>query len=203
MELSQFLAFNAALLVAMASPGPALLVLTQTAISVDRRSAIWTGIGLGSMAALWTLAALLGLDLLFALFPASYLVMKTLGALYLIWIAWGTWKTAKAPLGAVPRVTPRRAFRRGVTVNFANPKSVLFASGVLVVIFPPDLGAAQIAFVALNHLMMEIAVYSVLAVALSRPRARRAYQAAKTHLDRLTAAVLGGLGLRLLLDRTP
>lgn len=203
MELSQILAFNLALLVAMASPGPALLVLTQTAISIDRRSAIWTGIGLACMAALWTLAALLGLDLLFELFPAAYLVMKTLGALYLMWIAWTTWRAARTPLDAAPAVAPGRAFRRGFTVNFANPKSVLFAAGVLVMIFPPDLAAPQIAFVAVNHLVVEVTVYALLASALSRPAAQHAYLAAKTHLDRLTAAVLGGLGLRLLLDRAP
>lgn len=203
MELAQILAFNAALLVALASPGPALLILTQTAISIDRRSAIWTGLGLASMAAVWTLAALLGLELVFELFPSAYLILKTLGALYLIWIAWGTWKAARSPLAKAPQIAPGRAFRRGVMVNLANPKSALFAAGVLIVIFPPDLTAAQIALVVANHLVVEVVIYTLLAVALSRPAAKRAYLAAKSNLDRLTAAVLGTLGLRLLLDRTP
>jgi threonine/homoserine/homoserine lactone efflux protein len=88
-------------------------------------------------------------------------------------------------------------------INLLNPKSVLFAAGVLVVIFPPDLSAGQIAFVALNHLGVEIAVYSLLAFALSRPAARAAYLSAKTWLDRVCAVVLGGLGLRLLAERAP
>ena len=88
-----------------------------------------------------------------------------------------------------------------MTINATNPNSVLFAAGVLVGLFPPDLSPGQIAFVAGNHLVVEIVVYSGLAHVLSRPAAQRAYLSAKTHLDRVTALVLGGLGVRLLLDR--
>ncbi|WP_425090680.1 LysE family translocator [Tropicimonas sp. S265A] len=203
MELAQLLAFNAALLVAMASPGPALLVLTQTAISAGRARAIWTGVGLAVMAATWTLMALLGLETIFTLFPATYVGLKTAGALYLIWIAYQTWKAARTPLPEAVRVKPGKAFRRGLMINLANPKSVLFSAGVLVVIFPPNLSAPQIILVTANHLAVEIIVYSLLASALNRPAARRAYLSAKSHLDRLAAVVLGGLGVRLLVERAP
>ena len=201
MEFTQVLAFNAALLVAMASPGPALLLLTQTALSSGRARAILTGCGLACVAALWTLAALLGLELVFAVFPAAYGVMRTAGALYLVYIAWRTWRSARTPLSQAPQVPARHAFRRGALINLLNPKAVLFAAGVLVVVFPPDLGAVQIAFVAANHLVVEVVVYALLATALSRPAARRAYMAAKTGLDRACAVVMAGLGLRLLAER--
>jgi threonine/homoserine/homoserine lactone efflux protein len=202
-DVAQILAFNVALLVAMASPGPALLVLTHTALSAGRVRALWTGCGLACVAALWTLAALLGLEALFTLFPAAYGVMKTAGALYLIYIARATWRSARAPLADAPQVSARGAFRRGAAINLLNPKSVLFSAGVLVVIFPPDLGVGAVAFITLNHLAVEIAVYALLVTALARPGARRAYVGAKTWLDRVCAVVLGGLGLRLLAERAP
>ena len=59
----------------------------------------------------------------------------------------------------------------------------------------------KIAFVAANHLVVEVVVYALLATALSRPAARRAYMAAKTGLDRACAVVMAGLGLRLLAER--
>ncbi|MEM1079251.1 MAG: LysE family translocator [Pseudomonadota bacterium] len=203
MELSQVLAFNAALLVAMASPGPALLVLTQTALSAGRVRAIWTGVGLALVASLWTVSALLGLDAVFTHFPAAYTIAKTVGPLYLIYIAWTTWRSARGSLVEMPRTAPGAAFRRGAMINLLNPKAVLFVAGVLVVMFPPGLSAGQITFVALNHLFVEVTIYSLLAVALSRPGARAGYLAAKTWLDRMCSVVLGGLGVRLLLDRTP
>lgn len=145
--------------------------------------------------------ALLGLETVFDLFPTVFFAVKTLGAFYLIWIAVQTWRAARRPLADTAQIAPAHAFRRGVAINLANPKSVLFSASVLVVIFPPSLGPSAIAFVTLNHFVVEVLVYSLLACALSRPTARRAYLSAKTHLDRIAALVLGGLGLRLLAER--
>ncbi|NQY60215.1 LysE family transporter, partial [Cognatishimia sp.] len=83
----------------------------------------------------------------------------------------------------------------------ANPKSVLFASAVLLVIFPQDITLADKAFVVVNHLIVEIICYAGFALLLSTPAARDSYLRAKTIMDRIAAGVMGALGVRLLLDR--
>ena len=70
-----------------------------------------------------TLAALLGLQTLFALFPWAYAAFKTVGALYLIYLAWKTWRAAHNPTSTAPHPAAR-AFLGGILVNLANPKSV-------------------------------------------------------------------------------
>ena len=65
MTFGQLLAFNVALLVAIASPGPALLMAIKTTLSGGRTAGIAVGAGLGLMAATWTLMALLGLGVAF------------------------------------------------------------------------------------------------------------------------------------------
>ena len=57
MTPGQVLAFNIALLFAIASPGSALLVAVQTTLRYGRAAGIAVGAGLGSMAATWTLLA--------------------------------------------------------------------------------------------------------------------------------------------------
>lgn len=200
MEPAQLIAFNLALLAAMASPGPALLVALRSTLAAGRGAGIATGAGLGLVAALWTLAALLGLDALFELVPWAYAGLKTAGALYLIWIAVEAWRHARAPLGPAP-AAGRRAFLTGALVNLGNPKSVLFAAAVLVVIFPPTLSLSEKALVTLNHFLVEVTVYAALAVLLGRDAVRVRYLALKPALDRAAALVLGALGLRLLFDR--
>lgn len=202
MEWGQLAAFNLALLAAIAAPGPALLVAMRTTLAEGRWSGVCVGLGLATMAALWTLAALLGLDALFALFPWAYLGLKTLGALYLIWIAVSLWRSAGSAIEASPA---RRgsAFWRGLLINISNPKSVLFAAAVLVVIFPPDLPLGWSLAIALNHFLVEVLFYAALAMLLSRPAVARAYLGAQSWLDRASAIVLGALGLRLLMDRAP
>lgn len=200
MTLAHLLAFNLVLLAAIASPGPSLLFLTRTTLAQGRDAGIAAALGLGLMAALWTGAALLGLDALFRLFPWAYVAVKTAGAVYLIWIAVQTWRHARQPIGdKVPGSATRRAFRQGMLVNLANPKSMLFAGAVLIVIFPPGLGAADKSLIFLNHLAVEWAVQPALALLLSTTGVRRRYMGAKTALDRAAAGILGGLGTRLLL----
>lgn len=200
MTAETFLAFNLALLVAILSPGPALLVALQTALSSGRAAGIATTVGLGLVACLWTLAALLGLDAIFSAFPAAYGFVKAIGAAYLLWIAWKTWRAARATLGA-GTATRGSAFRRGVMVNLTNPKSVLFSGAVLVVIFPAGLSGTEIAVIVLNHWAMCIAIYGAVVVIVTTAPARRRYLSLKPAFDRIAAVILGGLGLRLLADR--
>ncbi len=200
MTVEHLIAFNLALLAAIASPGPALLVAMQTTLSAGRRAGVAIGLGLGLMASVWTLMALLGLDAIFKLVPWAYFVAKTAGALYLIHIAWQMW------IGAGKSVEPRhqpsdRAFRQGILINVLNPKSVLFAAAVLVVIFPKNMTLIENAIVAINHFAVEAVFYTALAVALSTPSFRDKYLKAKAYIDRIAAVVLGLLGIRLLISR--
>lgn len=201
MEPAHLIAFNIALLAAIASPGPSLLFLTRSSMAFGRRAGIATAAGLAVMAALWTLMALLGLQGLFTIFPWAYALLKTLGAAYLLYIAWTTWRGADRPLTDDHAPSNRRMFLQGMLINLGNPKSVIFAAAVLLVIFPPQLSAGDKAVIFLNHLAVELTVQPLLAVLLSTGLVRRRYLAAKPVLDRIAAAVLGALGLRLLLQR--
>ena len=201
MSWESLVAFNAILIAALASPGPAFILAVRTAITEGRLAGIATGAGLGLMASTWTLAALLGLERLFVIAPWSYGALKICGALYLIWIALQTWRHAKDPVDETASPRHRRAFLQGLLVNLGNPKSLLFAGAVIVVVFPQGLDTLGIAVVVANHLALELAFYSIAAIALSAGPARRGYLRLKPMIDRVAATVLGALGLRLILEK--
>lgn len=200
LTLADLIAFNAVLLAALVSPGAAMLFISRATVASGRGAGIATGIGLGTAAALWTLSALLGLEAVFTLFPWAYSALKFGGALYLLWIAVQTWRHASAPLGeaAMPK---GRAIASGMLLNFGNPKSMLFAAAMIVVIFPKGLAPLDIAVIVANHWLLELAFYTILATALSAPAARRAFINLKPVFDRIAATVLGALGLRLILEK--
>ena len=200
MTIELILAFNLALLAAIVSPGPAFVMSARTSVVKGRSAGIRLGAGLGLMASVWTLAALLGLQSVFDWFPWTYTAVKTIGAAYLIWIAWNTWKGAAEPLDTETR-TASRDFVDGVLLNFSNPKSVLFAAAVLVVIFPPDLSLGAKAFIVTNHFVVEVICYSLIAVFMSTPAVTQKYLAAKKWLDRFASVVMAGLGIRLLFQK--
>jgi threonine/homoserine/homoserine lactone efflux protein len=200
MTFEHLIAFNAVLIISILSPGAAFLMAVRSSVSNGRRAGIATGLGLGVMASLWTLAALLGMDALFALFPWAFAALKIGGAFYLIYLAVKTWRGASAPINSAPKAQGR-AFIDGFLVNLGNPKSVLFAAAVLVVIFPPNLSGGEIAFIMLNHLFLETLFYIACAFALTAPVARARFLRVKPIIDCMAAILLGGLGLKLLLQR--
>lgn len=200
MDAQSLIAFNLILLAALASPGAAMLYIIKTTVSAGRVSGMLTGLGLGTAAGCWTLAAFLGLESLFALFPWAYTALKVGGALYLIWIAVQTWRHARTLPTNAP-VLKARSFAAGLLVNFGNPKSMLFAAAVILVVFPAPLSLAEIAIVVANHVVLELVFYSAFATLLSLPAARRGYLHLKPVFDRIAATLLGGFGLRLLIER--
>lgn len=200
MELTHLIAFNLTLLAALAAPGPAFLYATKQAVSGGFLTGIAGGVGLGLVASAWTAAALLGLDVLFLMFPLLYTGLKIAGALYLFYLAYTLWRDAKTSLREVayPRAN---AFLGGLLVNLANPKSVLFAASVLIVIFPEGLSLPHKAFIVINHFCVELFVYALVSAVLASPLARAGYLRLKPAFDRGAAIVLGAVGLRLLFTR--
>lgn len=200
MGWDHLIAFNIALIAAIVTPGPALLYSIRTTLANGRAAGLATGLGLAVMAACWTLLALFGLETVFALFPWAYGAFKIGGAVYLLYVAWATWRGARSPVGqsdARVRARLRRAFAGGFLMNLGNPKSALFAAAVLVVIFPPDLSAGEMVLIAANHLAIEILFYGAVAFAMATPAVSAGYMAAKPVLDRIAAAVMAALGVRL------
>ena len=200
MSIELLIAFNLALLAAIASPGPAMLVSIRTTLVHGRIAGILTGLGLAFMAAIWTMLALLGLNSVFQIFPWAYVTVKTIGAIYLIYIAWNTWKNASKPLNTEVKIG-KKHFLDGALINLSNPKSVLFAAAVLVLIFPPDLTLVDKGIIILNHLIVEIICYTFIAITMSTEAISKQYLKAKTWLDCFSAVVLGGLGLKLLTEK--
>ncbi len=201
MEITHLIAFNIALLAALLSPGPAMLMAMRTTLSAGRRAGILFGLGLGAVAAGWTAAALMGLNVIFQMFPLAYTGLKLAGAAYLIWLAIATWRRAPDPVAETGATPAGNSVLAGALVNLANPKSVLFASAVLLVIFPPDMTLGGKMIVVVNQFLIEALAYALLAMLLSTGPARKGVLRLKPWLDRITAIVLGTLGLRLLLDR--
>ena len=200
MSAQALLAFNVTLLAAWVVPGPAMLYALHATLFKGRGAGVAAGLGLALAAAGWTLLALLGLDAVFRLFPWAFAALKIGGAAYLLWIAVRTWRAAGQPVEAATPSAGRAALG-GALVNLANPKSVLFSAAVLVVIFPPGLALPAKALIVANHLAFEILVYGLLALLVSTPAVAARYRRAKGALDRVSAAVLGALGLRLLIER--
>lgn len=127
MEQIAFLTFAMVLLVAVISPGPAIaaLVARIMARGTDGIAAFCAGLVLGDL--IWLSCAIFGLAALAALFQPVFLIVKYVGAAYLLFLAWKLWRDAGAPVQAEPvRGQGRQLFGAALMLSLGNPKIMLF-----------------------------------------------------------------------------
>ena len=124
-DLLILLAFVPAALALNLTPGADMLFCLGQGLKGGTRAALAAdaGIALGCMVNV-TLAGL-GLGALVNALPWLFEAIRWAGVAYLLWLAV---RTLRSPLatGAVPQVSPRRAFREALIINLTNPKVVLF-----------------------------------------------------------------------------
>jgi threonine/homoserine/homoserine lactone efflux protein len=191
----------AALVIVM--PGPDTALTIRNALLGGRRSGLFTAAGVSVGQAIWTLAASAGIAALLIASRPAFLVLKYVGAAYLVWLGLQALRAAvrgtRRPGTArgAGGISPRPAFRQGVVSNLANPKMAMFFTSLL-----PQFGSSFAELLALGLLFASMtfmwlagygAVVAKAGAALGGP-VRRA-------LDAVTGAILVGLGLRLATER--
>lgn len=131
MPIDAYLGFFGVTLLLALSPGPDnAYLLTLSAEQGFRRGLLLTA-GLCSGLVLHTLLAVSGLSALLAASPTAFALLSMAGALYLIWLALGMWKTAAPASVTQQPVTGLALYRRGLLMNLSNPKVVVFFVALL------------------------------------------------------------------------
>lgn len=201
MTLTAFLAVAFLHLMAAISPGPAVLMSAHTGVTEGLRTGFFLACGIGIGGVVWAMAALFGLNLVFQAAPALLYGLKIAGGLYLIYMAWGMWKTADQPLdmaetGRPPR-TPLSAFRLGLITQLANPKPAVLFSAIFVGTVPPHSPAWVYAALLLVVFLNETIWNTVVARIFSFHRSKAAYISLKSIIDRCFGGMLAILGLKI------
>ena len=131
------LMFAAAALALAVIPGPTMLLALSNGMGGGLRRAAWgiAGATLGSAAVIAIVA--IGLGSLMLASAWLFEAVRTVGVLYLLWLAWQLWRSpvadVQASLAHVPgrRMRGRAAFMRSLTVALSNPKALLFFAAFL------------------------------------------------------------------------
>ncbi|HGG05064.1 MAG TPA: LysE family translocator, partial [Aliiroseovarius sp.] len=155
------------------------------------------GIALGVM--LHVTAAAAGLAVLVATSPVTLDIIRYLGAAYLAFLAWQSWRDRGHLSKADGRKDVWRAFRRGFLTNILNPKVALFILAFLPQFIDPAIGPAWHQIVILGAILgiggiLTDGTYGVLAGFM----AERVRKSART-MNKISAVIFGGLAARLAL----
>ncbi len=128
--LPGILAAYAILVVGASSPGPSVALLIGIATSQGRAPAMVAtlGIATGSMAI--NLLTMLGVGLLVSQAAWAMTVLRTIGATYLLYLAYGAFRKALNPPTLTSMETQAKSMRRhfvtGFLLQVTNPKAIAF-----------------------------------------------------------------------------
>jgi threonine/homoserine/homoserine lactone efflux protein len=201
---STLLTYSLACAVLFITPGPDMSLFLAKTMAGGRRAGMASMLGAMTGCCVHTLLAALGLSALLAASVTAFTILKIVGALYLLWLAFDAVRNGSAlnvKNDAKREVSFWKTFMLGVGINLTNPKVVLF----FVTFLPQFVDAADpnapdkllflgLYFVALTTPMgaaMILGADRVIALLRNRPKLMRG-------IDYTFAGLFSAFALRIL-----
>jgi threonine/homoserine/homoserine lactone efflux protein len=195
--------FLASVALALA-PGPDnIFVLTQSALC-GRKAGLLITLGLCTGLVVHTVAVAVGVAAVFATSAVAFNVLKSLGAAYLLYLAWKALSAnvKKIERQAVDKPGSRQLYLRGIVMNVTNPKVAIFFLAFLPQFADPSLGAVapQVFLLGIIFMVAALGVFGAIAYfsGLLGDWIQKS-TSAQLLMNRVAGVVFAGLALKLLL----
>jgi threonine/homoserine/homoserine lactone efflux protein len=197
----------AAFFLGIASPGPNVLAILGTSMSLGRRPGVALALGIGVGSIFWAILTVAGLSAVLASYAEALTIIKIAGGLYLLWLAFKAFRSAASAREIVTTTLAganRRnvaLFLRGLAIQMTNPKAVLAWIAIM------SLGVQQGAplWVDLSLVIgtgiLSIAIHTLYAVAFSTATMVRVYGKARRSIQAALGAFFCFAGFKLLTSR--
>lgn len=194
MSLATLLAYCTALFIAAAIPGPGMTAIVARALGSGFRETFFMGLGLVLGDLIYLTAVILGLAFVAQTFTAAFMVIKILGALYLVYIAYKLWTAGLLPqdIEAKKSASMGLSFLSGLLVTLGNPKTMLFYVALVPTLIDLHaIGLNEYALLVGSTFIVLMAVLIPYILLASRARLLLKQPRALKSLNRVAAGILG------------
>jgi threonine/homoserine/homoserine lactone efflux protein len=189
-------------------PGPSVLFVISRGVALGRKAAMATVVGNAAGAAVQAVLVSVGLGSIVARSTLVFNTVKTVGALYLIWLGVKAFRsrrslTLPSAEDGVVRST-RRIIREGFTVGVTNPKTTVFFAAVLPQFTARGGGSQPLQMLVLSAVFIAIALLSDGAYGLLAGTASAWFKRSPRRLQTVAGAgglAIVGLGVHLALSQ--
>lgn len=193
------------------SPGPAFVMSVRNALAYDRRTGIFTAIGLGFGVGAHVLIVLCGLAVLLQHHTFVFDLIRYAGACYLVYIGVkgilsrrrGVLAEAKDVQTAVnvplkgAAMSARKALSMGFLTNLLNPKAVVFFTAVFTQFIGPGTPVAVMVLYGMTSVVIEILWFAGVAIVLTDARIKDRFMGVAHWVERTCGGLMIALGLKL------
>ena len=203
--VSALLTFALASVLIVLIPGPDTLVVLRSVVLSGRREGVRTSLGVLTGLVVWILAAALGLTALLRASQDGYLILRLIGAAYLLYIGVQALRSRilRQPVDttAPVRSLVGRGYRAGLMTDLLNPKVGVF----FVTLFPAFIPrhepvAAMTIGLGLIFLVETVVYFGAILLFVRRLSAWIESERVRRRLNRATGLVLIGFGVRLAIE---
>ena len=189
-------------------PGPDMALVTRQVVMRGREAAQVTILGNLTGLVVHASALAVGLSALLVASARAYTVVKLAGAAYLVFLGAQSLRQARrtraSPEAEAVAMTPPRGspYLQGLISTVLNPKPALFFVSYLPQFVDRDGSVLlQVALLAAIHIAVGLVWLTAYATLVSRMHAAITRPRVKAALERVTGAVLIGLGVRVAVER--
>lgn len=206
LDIVHFPLFAASAFALSVTPGPDLAYVVGQSLANGRRAGVVSAAGVAIGSCTHTVASAVGLTALLAASPVLFMMVKLLGAAYLVWLGMkmilgSRRRRNMLPAGAiVPTANTQSLLLRGFLTTITNPKVLLF----FIAFFPQFVtvgGESQVTSFLLLGLVYALigflcdATFAWLAASAAGAVSRN--QIARVWIDRVVGLAFITLGLRI------
>jgi len=193
-----------ATLVGAISPGSSFLVVAQISMQKSRAHGFAASLGTGTGAVIFTLLASYGLFVVIEKVPWVYLILKFMGGMYLCYLAYKIWKSAKEPIAESNTLDMKlslyKSYYLGLFTQLTNPKTAIVIGGIIMAFLPSQVPDYSLLLLSMMAFIIDAGWYAVVAMALTTKKAQRYYVRFKKVINRTASGVMGFMGAKLILN---
>ena len=204
MTLESGITFFFAILIFAVTPGPGVFAVIAKSMTKGARASVSLCVGMVMSDIVYLVMACFGLAAIASAWEGVFLVIRYVGAAYLIYLGWKMWvspvSTSTDNLAELEAKTEMASFMQGFMISASNPKVILFYVAFLptfmdlTVLSEIDIVIASI--LAFTALMLGISLISV-----SASQARRLMKSERSMktLNRTSGGIMASAGAFLAL----
>lgn len=165
--------------------GPNILAIIGTSMERGRRHGAALALGVGTGSGLWATLTVTGLTALVTAYAGVLTLLKILGAIYLLWLAYKSFRSAATPHVETIASAARgdNLYFRGLAIQMTNPKAALHWIAIVGIGLGGDAPLWVGVALVLSTTVLSIIGYLAYAVAFSTRPVVAFYRRARRWID--------------------
>jgi len=202
--LPQILPAYVAYLIAVISPGPAIMAIVSTSMTHGRKAGMTISLGIFAGSFTWACAAALGLATILQTYAIALQILKIFGGIYLLYLAYKAFRAVRAS-GDVPTATMetkaptfKSLVLRGYGIHVTNPKAIFAWLAIIALGMPQGAPASVAVLIIIVCGATGFVAFMGYAMLFSTPHALKIYRNARRWIEGAMAGFYCFAGIKLL-----